>query len=72
MPVVDRARLIVWQRHDVWTLVSATFSAPQSPFYHDPKPVGVLCSAHGNLRVFEYTVCEFLLTGSAEQVLHYK
>ena len=24
MPVVDRARLIVWQRHDVWTLVSAT------------------------------------------------
>ena len=57
MPVVDRARLIVWQRHDVWTLVSATcFSAPQSPFYHDPKPVGVLCSAHGNLRVFEYTV----------------
>ena len=29
MPVVDRVRLIVWQRHDVWTLVSATFSAPQ-------------------------------------------
>ena len=49
MPVVDRARLIVWQRPDVWTLVSATFSAPLSPSYHDPNLVGVLCFAHGNL-----------------------
>ena len=55
MPVVDRARLIVWQRHDVDNGFRHMFSAPQSPFYHDPKPVGVLCSAHGNLRVFEYT-----------------
>ena len=31
-------------------------SAPQSSFYHDPNPVGILFSAHGNLRVFEYTV----------------
>ena len=32
------------------------FSAPQSPSYHDPNPVGVLCSAYGNLQVFENTV----------------
>ena len=31
-------------------------SAPQFPLYHDPNPVGVLCSAYGNLPVFEYTV----------------
>ena len=31
-------------------------SAPQSPFYHDPNPVWVLCSTYGNLRVFEYTI----------------
>ena len=30
MPVVDRARLIVWQKHDVWTLVSATCFLPQN------------------------------------------
>ena len=30
MPVVDHARLIVWQRPDVWTLVSSSCFLPHS------------------------------------------
>ena len=30
MPAMDRARLIVWQRHDVWALVSAKCFLPHS------------------------------------------
>ena len=56
MPVVDRARLIVAEACCLDIGFRHMFSAPQSPFYDDPSPVGVLCSAYGNLRVFEYIV----------------
>ena len=56
MPVVDRARLI--SVSEAWCFdigFRHMISAPQSPFYQGPKPVGVLCSTYGNLRVFKYT-----------------
>lgn len=57
------------QRHDALELVFATFFLPQqSSFFRGPMPVRAVCSECGNLRVFEYTIRDFLLAGSAEQV----